>query len=84
MLREVPQFAAAGGIVAADKEGDDPRARLSGQMLRCACAYDLLTARDNMSSDLAVEMLRTAPGYVYEPRVIDTLERAVRKRSRSA
>jgi hypothetical protein len=82
MLREVAQFERAGDIVAS--QSDDPRVKLAAELLRCVCEYDLLTTRDNMPSDHAIEALRTAPSYVYRERVITALERAVRKRTRSA
>jgi len=43
----------------------------------------LLTARDHMPSDLAIEVLRTAPEYVYESRLVETLERVIRKRAKA-
>ncbi len=81
MLREVALFEAAGDIVAGD--GDHEQVKVAAQVLRCACQYDLLTARDHMPSDLAIEVLRTAPAYVYDPRLIETLERVIRKRAKA-
>ena len=81
MLREVALFEAAGDIVAGDI--DDSDAKIAAQVLRCACEYDLLTSRDHMPSDLAIEVLRTAPEYVYESRLVENLERVIRKRAKA-
>jgi hypothetical protein len=75
MLREIKPLAAAGDIVAGD--ASDPRRRVAVQVLRVASDYDDLTARDGNRSDAAIEMLRSAPGYVYDERVLTALERAV-------
>ena len=45
---------------------DDPRRRLAVQVLRVASDYDDLTARDSNEADVAIETLRSAPGYVYD------------------
>jgi len=80
MLREVALFEGAGDIVAGDR--DDPAVRTAAQVLRGACEYDLLTTRDHMPADLAIEVLRSAPGYVYDARLVDALEKVIRKRTR--
>jgi hypothetical protein len=78
MLHEIRPLAAAGDIVAGDT--DDPRRRLAVQMLRIASEYDDLTVRDHIPGDLALESLRSAPGYVYETRVLGALERVLSQR----
>ena len=78
MLHEIRPLTAAGDIVAGDT--DDPRRRIAVQVLRIASEYDDLTVRDHIPGDLALESLRSAPGYVYEAKV---LERA-RARARAA
>ncbi len=75
MLREIKPLAGAGDIVAGD--ASDPRRRVAVQVLRVASDYDDLTARDLNRSDVAIEMLRSAPGYVYEERVLSSLERVL-------
>ena len=76
MLREIRPLAGAGEIVAG--ESDEPRRRLEVQVLRLASEYDDLTVVDGTPSDVAIETLRSAPGFVYEERVLGALERAVR------
>jgi hypothetical protein len=75
MLREIKPLAGAGDIVAGD--ASDPRRRVAVQVLRVASDYDDLTARDGNASDVAIETLRSAPGYVYDEKVLGALERAV-------
>ncbi len=75
MLREIKPLAGAGDIVAGD--ASDPRRRIAVQVLRVASDYDDLTARDGNNSDVAIETLRSAPGYVYDDKVLNALERAV-------
>jgi hypothetical protein len=75
MLREIKPLAGAGDIVAGD--ADDPRRRLAVQVLRVASDYDDLTARDGNEARVAIETLRSAPGYVYDEKVLASLERAV-------
>jgi hypothetical protein len=82
MLREIRPLAGAGDIVAGDPE--DPRRRVAVQVLRVASAYDDLTARDNTPSDLALESLRSAPAYVYDPKVLTALERVLQQRVNAA
>ncbi len=76
MLREIKPLAGAGDIVAGD--ADDPRRRIAVQVLRVASEYDDLTARDSNEADVAIETLRSAPGYVYDEKVLAALERVVR------
>jgi hypothetical protein len=75
MLREIKPLAGAGDIVAGD--ADDPRRRVAVQVLRVASDYDDLTARDSSDIDAAIEALRSAPGYVYDQKVLNALERVV-------
>ena len=75
MLREIKPLAAAGDIVAGDPA--DPRRRVAVQVLRVASDYDDLTARDGNDEYVAIETLRGAPGYVYDPKVLNALERVV-------
>jgi hypothetical protein len=78
MLREIRPLAGAGDIVAGDPE--DPRRKLAAQILRLASQYDDLTVRDHVPGELALETLRSEPGYVYEPRVVTSLERVLAHR----
>jgi hypothetical protein len=75
MLREIKPLAAAGDIVAGDAA--DPRRRVAVQVLRVASDYDDLTARDGNEEGVAIETLRSAPGYVYDVKVLRALERIV-------
>jgi hypothetical protein len=75
MLREIKPLAAAGDIVAGD--ASEPRRRVAVQILRVASDYDDLTARDGNAADVSIETLRSAPGYVYDEKVLVALERAV-------
>ena len=54
-----------------------PRRRVAVQVLRVASDYDDLTARDSNESSVAIETLRSAPGYVYDEKVLAALERVV-------
>ena len=72
MLREIKKLAGAGDIVAG--EAAAPRRRVAAQILRVASDYDDLTARDGNESAVAVETLRSAPGYVYDATVLSALE----------
>ncbi len=75
MLREIKPLAGAGDIVAGDAA--DPRRRVAVQVLRIASDYDDLTARDGNDQSVAIETLRSAPGYVYDDKVLSALERVV-------
>ncbi len=79
MLREIKPLAAAGDIVGGDVA--EPRRRLAVQVLRVASDYDDLTARDQNEPDVAIETLRSAPGYVYDEKVLEALERVISARS---
>ena len=75
MLREIKPLAGAGDIVAGD--ASDPRRRVAVQVLRIASDYDDLTARDGSEQSVAIETLRSAPGFVYDEKVLSALERVV-------
>jgi hypothetical protein len=72
MLREIKPLAGAGDIVAG--EAVAPRRRVAVQILRVASEYDDLTARDGNEHAVAIETLRSAPGYVYDTKVLSALE----------
>jgi hypothetical protein len=71
ILRQTGHLAPAGDILASDTPS------LAGQVLRVASAYDELTAGDAAFASGAVEALFSGPGYVYDARVLDALERVV-------
>jgi len=75
MLREIKPLAGAGDIVAGD--ASDPKRRVAVQILRIASDFDDLTARDGNEQSFAIETLRSAPGYVYDDKVLGALERVV-------
>jgi hypothetical protein len=75
MLREIKPLAGAGEIVGGDTA--EPRRRVAVQVLRVASEYDDLTARDSNDESSAIEILRSAPGYVYDEKVLVALERVV-------
>jgi HD-GYP domain-containing protein (c-di-GMP phosphodiesterase class II) len=81
MLGEIRPLARAGDIVAGD--ANDERRRIAVQVLRIASEYDDLTDADGTDPAVALETLRTAPGYVYDERVLNALERAVGANARS-
>lgn len=85
MLREIAPLAAAGEIVAAESSayrtpGRPSRQppRTASQILKVTSAYDDLTDGDPARSALAVEALFSGPGYLYETRALDALDRTVR------
>lgn len=87
MLRASEVLAPAGDIVAAEPllhrppgSQDPPAAALSGMILKVASAYDELTEGDDAHAGWAVEALYTGPGYVYDGRVLDALERVLVRR----
>lgn len=71
ILRQTGHLAPAGDILATDTPS------VAGQILRVASAYDELTAGDPAFASGAVEALFSGPGYVYDARVLDALERVV-------
>jgi hypothetical protein len=87
MLRASGVLAPAGDIVAAERllhrppaEVPQPSAALAGMILKVASAYDELTGGDDEHSAWAIEALYTGPGYVYDGRVLDALERVLGRR----
>jgi hypothetical protein len=79
MLREIKPLAGAGDIVGGDTA--EPRRRVAVQVLRVASDFDDLTARDSNDESSAIEILRSAPGYVYDEKVLSALERVVQDRN---
>lgn len=71
ILRQTGYLSPAGDLLASDS------ASLGGQILRVASAFDELSAGDAAFADAAVEALYSGPGYVYDARVLDALERVV-------
>jgi hypothetical protein len=69
ILRETDYLRPAGDLLASDT------ASIGGQILRVASAFDELTAGDAAFNDAAIEALYSGPGYVYDARVLDALER---------
>jgi hypothetical protein len=69
ILRQTDYLRPSGDLLASDT------ASLGGQILRVASAFDELTAGDPSFNDAAIEALYSGPGYVYDPRVLDALER---------
>ncbi len=69
ILRETEYLRPAGDLLASDT------ASVGSQILRVASAFDELTAGDATFNDAAIEALYSGPGYVYDPRVLDALER---------
>jgi response regulator RpfG family c-di-GMP phosphodiesterase len=69
ILRQTDYLRPAGDLLASDT------ASVGSQILRVASAYDELTAGDPAFNDAAIEALYSGPGYVYDPRVLDALER---------
>lgn len=86
MLSVTEALAPAGAIVAAEPllhrppSPDQPPATLLGQVLKVASAFDELTEGDDTHGAWAVEALYTGPGYVYDGRVLDALERVLSRR----
>ena len=88
MLRASEALAPAGDVVAAEPllhrppagTTDQSTAALSGMILKVASAYDELTEGDDEHAAWAVEALYTGPGYVYDGRVLDALERVLERR----
>jgi hypothetical protein len=74
ILRQTEYLRPAGDLLASDT------ASIAGQILRVASAFDELTAGDAAYDDAAIEALYSGPGYVYDPRVLDALERVAGRR----
>ncbi len=69
ILRQT-DLANAGDLLATDD------AHVGSQILRVVSAYDDLMARGN-SVEAAIDALYSGPGFVYDPRVLEALERVV-------
>jgi hypothetical protein len=69
ILRQTEYLRPAGDLLASDT------ASVGSQILRVASAFDELTAGDAAYNDAAIEALYSGPGYIYDPRVLDALER---------
>jgi hypothetical protein len=87
MLRASEALAPAGDIVAAEPSlhrppvpEAPPPAAIEGQILKVASAFDELTEGKSEHAAWAVEALYTGPGYVYDGRVLDALERVLSRR----
>jgi hypothetical protein len=79
MLREIEPLAAAGDIIAGDAAPATTRGRdrLASQVLKVASAFDDLCDGDPACAEAAFEALCSAPGYLYDGRVVDALGRCV-------
>jgi hypothetical protein len=82
ILRSTPLLAPAGDIIAAepmphrDKTGSRPSG-MAGQVLKVASAFDELSLGRPDCAAAALEALYSAPGYVYDTRVLGALEVAL-------
>jgi hypothetical protein len=82
ILRGTPLLAPAGDIIAAepmayrDKLGSRPSV-MAGQVLKVTSAFDELSLGRPDSAAAALEALYSAPGYVYDARVLGALEVAL-------
>ncbi len=88
MLREIAPLAAAGDIVAGEPHSHHragrsqvPSYHLASQVLKVASAFDDLTAGEAVRTGSAIETLYSGPGYLYDSRVLDALERILLKGS---
>ena len=84
MLREIAPLAAAGDIVAGERSSHHsagrsrvPAYHLASQVLKVVGAFDDLTAGEGVRTGSAIETLYADPGYVYDSRVLDALERVL-------
>lgn len=73
ILRQTEPLRPAGDLLAPDT--DD----VAAQVLRVASAFDELTTGDPGLGPVAVKALRSGPGYLYDPAVLDALDRVVRR-----
>lgn len=83
ILRTTPLLSPAGDIIAAepmayrdDKVGSQPAA-MAGQVLKVTSAFDELSRGRPDSASAALEALYSAPGFVYDERVLGALEVAL-------
>lgn len=84
MLREIAPLAVAGDIVAAEPlthhsagRSEVPAYPLASQVLKVAGAFDDLSGGEAVRIGAAIETLYANPGYVYDSRVLDALERVL-------
>lgn len=83
MLADIPALAAAGAIVGGQplpsrRPGDATgEHRLTSQVLKVASDFDDLASGERSGAAFALEALYSSPGYVYDRRVLEALERVV-------
>ena len=71
ILRQAGYLAPVADLLAADGGG------IGGQILRVASTYDELASGENSGAQGALDALYSGPGFVYDARLIDALERVV-------
>ncbi len=84
ILRDIAPLAAAGDIVAGEPHShhragrsQTPVYHVASQVLKVASAFDDLTGGEAVRCGSAIETLYSGPGYVYDSRVLDALERVL-------
>jgi hypothetical protein len=82
ILRSTPLLAPAGDIIAAESmpyrdKIDERSSALAGQVLKVTSAYDELSRGRADCASAALEALYSAPGFVYDTRVLGALEVAL-------
>jgi hypothetical protein len=85
ILRSTELLAPAGDIIAAEalpyRESDHGRASiLSGQILKVASAFDELCEGRDEQADAALEVLYSAPAYMYDEQVLAALDLVLDRR----
>ena len=91
MLRASEALAPAGEVLAASERPARPElgtaldpvppiTALSGQILKVASAFDELSEGRRDNAPIALEVLYSGPGYVYDGRVLAALETVLRRR----
>jgi hypothetical protein len=91
MLRASEELAPAGEVLAASERPARPElgtaldpvppiTALSGQILKVASAFDELSEGRRANAPIALEMLYSGPGYVYDGRVLAALETVLHRR----
>ncbi|MCZ7534973.1 MAG: hypothetical protein M5T61_02835 [Acidimicrobiia bacterium] len=88
ILRNIAPLSAAGDIVAGVQHthhragrGQVPAHHVASQVLKAASDFDDLTGGEAVRYGSAIEELYSAPGYVYDSRILDALERVLLKGS---
>jgi hypothetical protein len=95
LMREIEPLSDAAEIVAGEPLGArdsmrhassrvTPAVALASQALKVASAFDDLTEGENERSAAALEALYTSPGYVYNSRALEALERILDRGGRGA